>query len=231
MDAHAQPVKPSSVQVLAEHQLMGEAVAAALSSRGRPVATSRWRYGPVRASGPGPTSAQAVVRSGVLVCEVEDPLSLAAACALVRRDAHRWLVVASGAGSARWGALLAAGAGGVLDAAASIDQMYGALEAVEAGDDVPADELRDSALSRWAAVPPEERRLLVRLERLTPREREVLAGLRAGQSAAVLAWNLDISMSTVRSQVRAVLRKLDVNAQLAAVAVVTRLEGSSALRA
>lgn len=227
----AESAGPPAVQVLAEHRLMGEAVAAALCSSGRSVRTSRWRYGPVRAHGLTAVSDHRVTASGVLVCELRDPLSLAAACTLVRRDAHRWLVVASGAGGARWGALLSAGAAGVIDATASLDEMYVALEAVEAGTDVPAAALWSTAVSCWSAVPPEDRRLLARLERLTPREREVLAGLRDGQSAAVLAWQLEVSLSTIRSQVRAVLRKLDVGSQIAAVAVVTRLEGCRALDA
>lgn len=59
-------------------------------------------------------------------------------------------------------------------------------------------------------------------ERLTPREQEVLAALAEGKSADLIAKESFVSVATVRSQIRAVLRKLDVSSQLAAVAVVNR---------
>jgi DNA-binding NarL/FixJ family response regulator len=45
----------------------------------------------------------------------------------------------------------------------------------------------------------------------TPREREVLAGLVQGMSYKAVAGRLDISIDTVRSHIRAIYRKLQVN--------------------
>jgi DNA-binding NarL/FixJ family response regulator len=53
---------------------------------------------------------------------------------------------------------------------------------------------------------------------LTPRELEVLRLLHGGYTVAQIAERNDVAPSTVRSQVRSVLRKLGVNSQLAAAA-------------
>jgi DNA-binding NarL/FixJ family response regulator len=52
---------------------------------------------------------------------------------------------------------------------------------------------------------------------LTPRERQVLNGLAAGASTRELAAQLGLSVSTVRSYVKAVLSKLGVHSRLEAV--------------
>jgi two-component system, NarL family, nitrate/nitrite response regulator NarL len=54
---------------------------------------------------------------------------------------------------------------------------------------------------------------------LTPRERVVLAELMEGYSAESIARRSWVAMSTVRSQIKAILQKLGVNSQLAAVAL------------
>ena len=53
--------------------------------------------------------------------------------------------------------------------------------------------------------------------RLTVREQQVLAGLMDGKSAETIATESYVTMATVRSQIRALLMKLGVNSQLAAV--------------
>lgn len=55
------------------------------------------------------------------------------------------------------------------------------------------------------------------LEELTPREREVLALLEAGQDARQIAGALGITVATVRTHIRHILRTLGVHTQLAAV--------------
>jgi DNA-binding NarL/FixJ family response regulator len=56
-------------------------------------------------------------------------------------------------------------------------------------------------------------------ERLTEREACVLAALTDGLSAEQIAEENFVSLATVRSQIRAVLQKLGVRSQLAAVAI------------
>jgi two-component system, NarL family, nitrate/nitrite response regulator NarL len=54
------------------------------------------------------------------------------------------------------------------------------------------------------------------------REAEVLRGLIEGRSVDELAQEAFVSIATVRSQVRAILRKLGVTSQLAAVGLARR---------
>jgi DNA-binding NarL/FixJ family response regulator len=121
--------------------------------------------------------------------------------------------------------------------AAALEQ--GACAAIDKG--IPFDELLRVVLSAArgeTAMPPEERqRLLHRLqahraarerdlapfESLTPREQQVLRALSLGQTVSHIADAWVVSESTVRSQVHAVLRKLDVRSQLEAVAAATRV--------
>jgi DNA-binding NarL/FixJ family response regulator len=57
------------------------------------------------------------------------------------------------------------------------------------------------------------------LRTLTPREQQVLRALAGGRSADEIATGERLSVATVRSHIQAVLRKLEVSSQLAAVAV------------
>ena len=57
------------------------------------------------------------------------------------------------------------------------------------------------------------------LVRLTPSERRVLFHMMEGRAAADIATTLVVSLTTVRSHIRSILRKLNVNSQLAAVAL------------
>ena len=72
------------------------------------------------------------------------------------------------------------------------------------------------------ALAAERRELLAKLERLTQREREVLALLADGQRAQAVADHFVVSLATVRTQIRAVLTKLEVGSQLEAVALYRR---------
>ena len=71
-------------------------------------------------------------------------------------------------------------------------------------------------------LPNPRRDLLRRLDGLTRREVDVLAHLVLGRSAAEIARAHVVSELTVRSQLKSILRKLDVSSQLAAVALVRR---------
>lgn len=64
-----------------------------------------------------------------------------------------------------------------------------------------------------------DRKRLAPFERLTPREQEVLAEMSRGKLAAEIAESSFVSLCTVRSQIRAILTKLGVPNQLAAVAL------------
>lgn len=65
------------------------------------------------------------------------------------------------------------------------------------------------------------------LERLSAREAAVLSALIEGRSAERIAAEAFVSPTTVRSQIRSILRKLGCNSQLAAVALARELGWTS----
>ena len=64
-----------------------------------------------------------------------------------------------------------------------------------------------------------DRRRLAPFESLTPRERDVLALIVDGRPAAEIARRDRVSLPTIRTQVRSILQKLEVNSQMAAAAM------------
>ena len=114
---------------------------------------------------------------------------------------------------------LEAGASAVIAKADSFDQVTSQIEDVLAGVDpmgaTRREELRLvlNAHSRSTALRGRK------LASLTASELTTLQGLVAGQSVQEMALVRTVAVSTVRSHVRAILRKLGVHSQLEAVAV------------
>ena len=59
--------------------------------------------------------------------------------------------------------------------------------------------------------------MAARLETLSDREEEVLQQLHEGVGVRAIAEQSEVAETTVRSQVKSILRKLDVSSQMAAV--------------
>jgi DNA-binding NarL/FixJ family response regulator len=117
---------------------------------------------------------------------------------------------------------LEAGATGLIDKATSFDQLVDSVrEVADLGTIVPAAQ-RDMLLTELREQRKADQRRHEPFERLTPREREVLAALMDGKSASVIAQESFVSLATVRSQIRTILMKLDVTSQLTAVAMAKR---------
>lgn len=120
------------------------------------------------------------------------------------------------------GDCLVAGATGVIEKSADLPRLVGAVVDAEAGSAVmrPAEKdelIRDSERHRR-----EENELMERFAGLTSRERQVLAALLEGRAAEQIAEREFVSLATVRTHIRTMLKKLGVNSQLAAVALATR---------
>lgn len=91
------------------------------------------------------------------------------------------------------------------------------LAALEGEDVMPANE-REDELAWLRSAEAEQRHRLLGFDDLSPREAEVLGALAEGLAVDEIAQRAFVAPSTVRSQVRAILRKLGVGSQLAAVA-------------
>ena len=130
-----------------------------------------------------------------------------------------WLVLTGSGETPTWGQVLAAGARGVLPVTVRLDQLLPAVGKVADRELLHTDEERARLIRDWEAWSVDRALTLARLELLSPRESEVLEALRQGSTVAEVARAHEVSVDTVRSQVRSVLKKLEVGSQLTAVAL------------
>lgn len=139
---------------------------------------------------------------------------------LVRRltaAGHRVLMVTGVTDPVRRGRCLEAGAIGIVDKACSFDDLVAAIERVLDGRPPMDPRVREEYLAALRQHREEQRQRLDPFAQLTRREAEVLGELVAGHSVTDIATTFTVSVTTVRSHVRAVLSKLGVRSQLAAV--------------
>ena len=116
-----------------------------------------------------------------------------------------------------------AGAMGWLPKDAFLDDVETTLRDVLAGQALIGRADRDALLADLRTERAGTMRELYALHRLTQREALVLAALMAGMTAEEIAEAHFVAVTTVRSQIRAVLNKLGVRSQLAAVAAANRV--------
>ena len=134
-----------------------------------------------------------------------------------------WVLVVTGsADRARYGMCLEQGALTVLSKSTRFDELVSAVEDAVSGRSGLREHERQELLVALRAWRAEQTRRLAPFERLTSRERQVLACLLEGLSAERIAQQWFVSEATVRTQIRGVLTKLDVGSQLAAVATARR---------
>jgi two-component system, NarL family, nitrate/nitrite response regulator NarL len=117
------------------------------------------------------------------------------------------------------GECLEAGADGVFDKAQPFDQLVDTLHDAAQGLTVMSRGARADLLASLRSSRLDHRRRRAPFESLTSREQDVLRGLLEGHSAEEIAVAHTVALSTVRSHIKSLLRKLGVNSQLAAVAL------------
>jgi DNA-binding NarL/FixJ family response regulator len=206
------------ILVIADRHLVGEAVRMALISRGSQAASVtlpssaheqrmllRWvaSYRPT---------------VGLVLCEVSETRFVKRAAALIEKVSLPWLVLTASTDPRRWGELLSAGAAGILPMTSSLADLADAVDQVAAGTPVMSEPVKRSVIETWRVHESTQRELNRRLRQLSPRERDVLSDLAEGRSVSEIAADRGVAVLTVRTQVKAILRKLDVTSQLAAVA-------------
>jgi DNA-binding NarL/FixJ family response regulator len=109
------------------------------------------------------------------------------------------------------------GAAGILCKDHGLGKIADALDVIAAGGAV----FEPTAVSH-ASDRPATRQRPLRLYPLTPREREVLRRITAGQSTGQMADEMNIAINTLRSYVKNVLTKLGAHNRLQAAALATR---------
>jgi DNA-binding NarL/FixJ family response regulator len=121
-----------------------------------------------------------------------------------------------------------AGASALIDKSERFDELFMTVNRLLRTTPMPKSAQRSSA--SWALTRSTEARRqnpgLQPFAVLTEREQTVLAELMEGHCAEEIARAAFVSISTVRSQIKAILQKLGVNSQLAAVALARRADWS-----
>jgi two-component system nitrate/nitrite response regulator NarL len=117
----------------------------------------------------------------------------------------------------RWGEAVGRGARKVLSKSASLRDGLAVVRRLHQGLAVTTVEEREELIRHHLEDRERARELQTRLQALTAREAEVLGQLMLGLTVREIAAAWTVSEATVRTQVKAVLAKLAVSSQLAAV--------------
>jgi two-component system, NarL family, nitrate/nitrite response regulator NarL len=225
------------VAVAADQNLVAESVRAALLHRGYDTVLIRWpatdepphagaarrRRRSRRALGPPPDIA-------LLLSDLEKIRQVRGAQALVGALDVPWLVLAGVPRGPAWGALYERGAAVIVSTDIGLDDLCGFVDDLYAGRTPLEAGRRRELIRAWRAFAQHQGELAARLDSLTGREEEVLQQLYQGLGVRIIAERGDVTEATVRSQVKAILRKLEVNSQIAAVAAYQQVQSSSADR-
>ena len=149
----------------------------------------------------------------------------ATSLSLIRKLAEMGIAVVMLTGSdepERSALCLEAGAVGIFDKSRALEDLMALLTDAAMGRTVLQPASRDALLEVVRSQREAAERRLAPFRTLTNREQAVLAALMDGKTAEVIAKNHNVSLATIRSQIRAVLQKLGVKSQLAAVALAIR---------
>lgn len=211
------------ILIIEDHCVLGQVLCAALREEGF-VAEST--------DGAAYDELIAQVSAGTLVLldlQLADGRDGSAYVAPLLRRGALVLVLTGSEDLAAMGRALEAGALDVLDKRIPFTELLAALAQVLSGtyraDPAHRHAILRASYERQAAAAA----AAAVLERLTPRESEVLDHLCRGRSAEQVARADHVSIATVRAQIRSVLTKLEVRSQLAAVARARQLRRRAAL--
>jgi DNA-binding NarL/FixJ family response regulator len=204
--------------VIDDHELLAESLRISLSAQGYDVVV------PGVAAGDVFTAALATPPDVVLL-DLDLGVNGGDGAALVEGLAvggARVVVVSGTADQLRAAACLESGACGFVSKSLSLDVLIDAVRKAAEGRDIMSEAERQELLAALRRARSERRRELAPFEQLTGRERFVLAQVMDGRSAAEIATSSYVSEATIRTQIKAVLAKLGVRSQLAAVAAARR---------
>jgi two-component system nitrate/nitrite response regulator NarL len=148
----------------------------------------------------------------------------------IARTGTNVVVLTASTDQARWGDCVRRGARKVLPKTQPLNEILGVVRRLCHGLPVMDAAERERLVEVWSSRRQEEQSLWGRLDRLTPREREVLGQLIEGHPVREIARQSVVSEATVRTQVKAILAKLEVSSQLAAVGLARQAGWTSAPR-
>lgn len=123
----------------------------------------------------------------------------------------------------RWGECMRLGARKVLTKSGALQQALSTVRRLHQGLPVTTREELESLLDAWSHQSRVDDDIRRRLDRLTPRERQVLEALIEGRTVRAISQDSVVSEATVRTQVKSILNKLEVSSQLAAVGMANQV--------
>ena len=208
------------VAIASDQPLVADVIAAALTSNGFECTLQPWPNG--EEVGPPERDVLALPRPrcdvALLISDLDRIARIKRAVRLVVDVPAGWVVLTGAPRGPLWGALLDLGYVHVVAEETGLDEMTDILTAVSQGAVLTTEAERLELVRSWLAVVHEHQAVLARLATMTPREAEVLRLLYAGTPVRMIAQQLEVAEATVRTQVKRVLRKLEVRSQIGAVA-------------
>ena len=158
----------------------------------------------------------------LVVTALDDWPQLERVCALVRGVRLPGVALTTAPRGGLWGALIEAGTVEVLPADTDSDTIEGSLRDAAEGRQGHSPAEIEGLVAQWHLMRDGRERMRRLVASLTVREHEVLELLYEGASVAEIAARFGVAQTTVRTQVKAILRKFGVGSQLAAVAAYDR---------
>ncbi len=135
----------------------------------------------------------------------------------IARNGANVVVLTASTDRSRWGDCIRQGARKAIPKTQPLNEILSVVRKICQGLPVMDAAEREELIGLWSEHRKAEQDIRDRLDRLTPREREVLGQLVAGHQVREIARSSVVSEATVRTQVKAILAKLEVSSQLAAV--------------
>ena len=132
------------------------------------------------------------------------------------------LVLSASLEPARFAHAVEAGASGVLHKAAAISDIVGAVRRLKAGEALLSPDEIVEMLRMVSRKRQEEYEAQKAIDRLTPRERQVLQALSEGLDSKEIARKLNITVETERTHMVNILNKLGVHSRLQALVFAAR---------
>jgi DNA-binding NarL/FixJ family response regulator len=225
------------VAVASDQPLVADVIAAGLSGNGFRCLVLGWPGGADRGAtrtewheGRPVPSSDPALDVALLVSDFDRVARIRGAVRLILEVPTPWVVLTGASRGPLWGALLELGSTHVAAATTDLDEITEILGAVVDGRVVTPEPERIMLIAAWWDVLNEHEDVMARLAAMTPRETEVLRLLYAGSPVRVIAQHFGVAEATVRTQVKRVLRKLEVSSQLAAVAAFERVGRADASR-
>ena len=213
-------ISSANVLIVDDHDLVAMSLALCLRSEGmhaqRHAARSR----------DGVLTAVATLVPGVVLLDLDlgrgpdgEPIDGTTLVAGLCRNGWRVIVLSATNDDARIGRALHAGALACVPKTAALPVLITAIRRATQGLEVMHPERRRYYVAKYRQQQEQAQAVERRLARLTDRERAVLEQLARGRRAQSIAEEFRVSLATTRTQIRAVLQKLEVNGQLEAVAL------------